>query len=155
MVGKEHDNLDFDGSFQESPAVYKLDSAQKSEIIETLGQQLKTERDIRFAFLHGSFLEPEGFRDIDIAIYLGEESDREEELNLSIRLSVKLTGKLGLPVDINVLNRATLGFAYHAVQGKILVYRDLEEALQYKEDIIIKYLDFSYHMKANLAELLR
>ncbi len=154
MVRKEHDNLDCEGNFHEPPIRYKLDASRKSEIIETLGQELKTERDIRFAFLHGSFLEPGGFRDIDIAIYLGEESSREEELDLGTRLSVKLTGKLSFPVDINVLNRAKLGFAYHAVQGKILVYRDLEEALQYKEDIIIKYLDFSYYIKKNLTELL-
>ena len=107
-----------------------------------------------FAFLHGSFLKNKSFRDIDIAVYLSDDLSYDKNLDFCNRLSVKLTYKVGFPIDVNFLNNASLGFCYHAVQGEILTYQQLEEVYEFKEDTFIKYMDFYPFIKENLADLL-
>ncbi len=119
-----------------------------------LAHELKQEGSIRFAFLHGSFIEGKPFRDIDIAIYL-DQTAVDSSLDICNRLSVNLTDKIGFPVDVHPLNNASLGFCYYAVQGEMLICRNREEAYEFKENIYIKYMDFYPFLKENLADLLR
>jgi len=133
---------------------YNLTNSQKKEIKAELAKVLKQVDKIKFAFLHGSFTEKGSFRDIDIAIFLKEELSGETGLDVCNRLSVKLTNQVGYPVDVNLLNTASLGFCYHAVQGQVLIYSEMEEVYQFKEDIFIKYMDFYPFIKENLTDLL-
>ena len=133
---------------------YNLTYTQKKDIKAKLAEELRQEKEVEFAFLHGSFLKNKSFRDIDIAVYLSDDLSYDKNLDFCNRLSVKLTYKVGFPIDVNFLNNASLGFCYHAVQGEILTYQQLEEVYEFKEDIFIKYMDFYPFIKENLADLL-
>lgn len=99
--------------------------------------------EIVFAYLHGSFISGEAFRDVDIAVYLKPgirlpSDDVEYEISLALRLEKGC----GLPMDVKILNRAPLSFRYHATCGILLLSRD--EAV--REDFLNRtwseYFDF-------------
>ncbi len=133
---------------------YYLDSTSKEDIVEQIKKELTMIKDVRFSYLHGSFLEDKSFRDIDIAILLSNTKANETGLEICNKLSVKLTKILTIPVDVNLLNSASLAFCYYVTQGEVLTYLDLEDVYQYKEDIWIKYMDFYPLIKESLADLL-
>ncbi|MCF8012341.1 MAG: nucleotidyltransferase domain-containing protein [Clostridiales bacterium] len=127
---------------------------KREKVIKILASTISEREYIRFAFLHGSFIETRDFHDIDVAVYFDTSISNEKRLSTCINLSTELTADLHFPVDINDLNGASLSFAYYASCGEILYYRDLEEVYDYKEDIWIKYADFYPFLKQNLLDLL-
>jgi predicted nucleotidyltransferase len=132
-----------------------LNPRQREDVITKIAKELKRVKSIRFAFIHGSFIENRPFNDIDIAVYFDEGLDADTRLDICISLSTRLTGKLGIPVDIHELNNAPLGFCYYATQGKLLFSRNEEEAYLYRENIWIKYMDFYPFLRENLLDLLQ
>jgi len=139
--------------YDDNHKVYSVDEADKKNLVEKIRDELKQVTEMCFSFLHGSFIEGKAFRDIDIAIYLDDYAAANKGEDICNRLSVRLTGKTGIPVDVNLLNSASLGFCYHASKGRILTCRQLEEAYQFKEDTWIKYMDFYHLLRENTADL--
>ena len=95
--------------------------------IESLLVQLreffKTQREIRFSFLHGSVLDEKRIpKDIDIAVMFTD--DVEDTLDRCIALSCKLDKRIRfekqLSFDVRPLNEAPLGFKYYAARGKLI-----------------------------------
>ena len=74
---------------------YRLSQEEKKRVVEKLREALADEG-VRLAILFGSFLEPDSFRDVDIAVYLED----PEDLDRILKLGSKLEEKTGLPVDI-------------------------------------------------------
>jgi len=144
------DNNDNDIEFRR----YYVDNYRKEAIIQQIIEEIKHIEEIQFSFLHGSYLKEKSFRDIDIALYLKTVVTKDTGLDLCNNLCVKLTSKIGIPVDITLLNYASVSFCFYATQGKILTHQNLEDVYNYKEDIWIKYMDLYPMLRENLADML-
>lgn len=85
---------------------YTFTTEQKELITTQVKEFLNKRPEIRFAFLHGSFIEDLPCRDIDIGIYFDPKLDRETIFDLALSLSVELTALVHIPVDVHALNLA-------------------------------------------------
>ncbi len=94
---------------------------------------LDDEPEVWFARLFGSRGQgsPRPDSDWDVAVYLDEVLDRVQRFDLKRRLSARLNGPDGPPVDLVVLNDAPPLLAHRALEGRELVNR--------KRDAYVKY----------------
>jgi predicted nucleotidyltransferase len=125
--------------------MYNKNGHKKIEIItRQISGLLENRNYIVFAYIFGSFVAQESFNDIDIGIVI---SDNKQESSLKIELDIEreLEDLIHMPVDVRILNRAPISFAYHVIKGGIVIVdknRDLRadfEGLTYK-----KYFDFRH-----------
>jgi len=121
-----------------------------------LREALEAREEIVFAYLHGSFAEGPPFRDVDVAIYLDPTVAMTIDIfDYEMDLSVELTRTLRLPVDVHILNGASLGFQHSALQGEALLVRDEDKLTDFIERVAIEYMDFAYLGRRYLLEVLR
>jgi hypothetical protein len=131
---------------------FRLDQKKKSGLIREIGEALDSRKEILFAYIYGSFLEEAYFRDIDIAIYVGDIKqkmyfDYEEslEMDLKKRLSIKM------PVDVRLINRSPISFKYHVLKGRLIVNHNDEKRVDFTVHTVSRYLDLesmlSYYQK--------
>ncbi len=133
----------------------KLSTKQKETILQTIKNELLLDHSILFAFVHGSFAEEElPFRDIDIAVYVDEETVQEDLLDFCLNVSVNLSALIGIPVDVHALNASRTGFSYEATSGKLLYTHDEELSCDFIENIRMRYYDLKPFWKENLKDLL-
>ncbi|MCD6536720.1 MAG: DUF86 domain-containing protein [Thaumarchaeota archaeon] len=126
---------------------YRLSGAEKSEIVERVRELLAPIDKVVFAYLHGSFVEKEFFRDIDVAVWV---SDPENAFQYSVNLSVRLEVETGLPVDLQVLNEAPLPFKYRVLtKGKLLLSRDEKLRARIIDEVTRMYLDYKEFLKVS------
>ena len=85
---------------------------------------------IKLAFLHGSAAEGLPFADLDIACLAREPVD---PLDFILEHGANLEKKLGVPVDLHLLNQAPIGFRFHATRGQVLVSEDEVSLADWKE----------------------
>jgi len=118
---------------------YKLSEAEKVKIMDLLTARLVQEEDIIFAYLHGSFLERERFKDVDVAVWASGEVD---PIHYAVDLSVKVGAGLSVPLDTHALNDASLPIKYHVlVKGRPIFCRDDKLRLRLIDETIRQYLD--------------
>lgn len=116
----------------------------REKIQKALQKTLELENAILFAYVHGSFLETQPFRDIDIAIYLSAGLD--DPVGFALDLGARLEKQLrsmeeDVPVDVQVLNQAPLSFRYHVFRGKLLCSKNERLRVQMVEHTVSRYLD--------------
>lgn len=127
----------------------------REEIVGDLKRELEARPEIVLALLHGSFLTGGAYRDIDVAIWLG--ADRftpDERFRYALDLSVQLHLRLGCPVDVRVLDDASLSFRYHALRGRPLVVRDETFLDELRARTWDDYFDFQPFARQYLREAL-
>lgn len=106
--------------YNESMAgVYRLAAEAREGVLAALTRKLAKRHEVSFAYVFGSFLQADGFRDIDVAVWLTG-SDRHADLDLAAALS----RVAGLPVDVRVANGAPISFLFHILRGRALVVHD-------------------------------
>ena len=109
-----------------------------------------------FAYLHGSFVQGEEFRDVDVAVFLNDTVTRTtDDVELEISLSLKLEKELALPVDIKILNHAPLSFRYHASRGMLLLTKDESTRESFLNKTWSEYFDFQPLSRIYLEDLTR
>jgi hypothetical protein len=117
---------------------------------------LASRPEVRFAYLHGSFAAGGPYRDLDVAVWVDEVVvPRSGWACYAIDLATALGRELMLPVDVQVLNAAPLGFRYHALRGRLLLARDPDEAAEIRARTWDDYLDFAPFARRYLREALR
>ena len=79
---------------------------------------------------------------------------RDERFRYAVDLSVHLEAQLACPVDVRGLNDASLGFRYHALQGRPLVVRDEQWLDELRARTWDDYLDFRPFARQYLREAL-
>jgi predicted nucleotidyltransferase len=127
----------------------------RDPFIERVRSELEGCPEILLAMLHGSFALGGGYRDIDVAIWLGPAlSSPGERFRYALDLSVRLHLGLGLPIDVRVLNDAPLAFRYHALQGRPLVTREDAFLDELRARTWDDYLDFQPFARQYLREAL-
>ncbi len=131
-----------------------LSDIEKNKIIKKLKGALQQHKEISFAFIHGSFIKGNGFRDIDIAVFLNHapKSLLEYELNMEAELTKVSEGN---PVDIRVLNSSCLSFRYHVIkEGSLLCVKDDDVRSDFQEKALLDYFDFKPYLNIYLRETL-
>ena len=121
---------------------YKLTNKTKENIKSAIMEILKTKKEVGFAFLHGSFLEERSFHDIDISVYICEDGIPEDLLEYELSLSSVLEGRIRLPVDVKILNKAPIAFRYEVTRGEVIFSRNEEARLRFVENTWNEYLDY-------------
>ncbi|MDI6793608.1 MAG: nucleotidyltransferase domain-containing protein [bacterium] len=97
----------------------RISGRQKEYILSQIRGFLSSEEPIMFAYLHGSLLKDAGFNDIDLAMYLDQDSFPSEKdlfqygLALSVRLDTALEN--GYETDLQLLNIAPLSFQFGVI----------------------------------------
>lgn len=133
---------------------HRLQDAAKNVIKKRLIAELKTHAEVSFAYLHGSFLKGNGFRDIDIAVYLKNlpPSPLSYELEMEKELSDVVEN---YEVDVRIFNISPLSFRYNVIkEGSVLFAKDDNERSDFQEATLSSYFDFEPYRKLYLKETL-
>jgi predicted nucleotidyltransferase len=118
----------------------KIDSKATARMLKEFFQDRK---EVLFAYLHGSFIQGKEFRDIDVAVFLdAHEPGFTDVVEYEIALSLQAEKKVGLPVDIKILNSAPLSFRYHATRGILLFSQDESVREDFLSRTWSEYFDF-------------
>jgi len=97
---------------------------ERERIIEVVKRLLESEECVAVAVIHGGFLGSEVFRDVDVAVYLGECVDPGRRLLYVEALRERLEKPTDIGVDIQVLNEAPPAFVYRVLkEGRVIVER--------------------------------
>jgi predicted nucleotidyltransferase len=126
-----------------------LPADQRARILEQLASELETERDIAFAFLYGSFLESDGFHDVDVGVYL---RSTERASILALDLAQRLSARVGVPVDVRILNDVPISFLYHVLRGHLILSRDEDLLGEVMERTVGRYLDIAPLLRHSTKE---
>lgn len=103
---------------------------------------LASEPGVVFAYLYGSFLDSEAFRDVDIGVYL-HPCEPDQMTLRALALGQRLSAKVRLPVDVRVLNTAPIPFLYHVLRGHLLLNHDDDLLSEVIERTVCRYLDIA------------
>jgi predicted nucleotidyltransferase len=120
---------------------HSISESQKREIFKQLKAFLENDKKIVFAYLFGSFIEYNIFRDIDIGIYITE---IENEIEIEMELKRKLSDKIGYAVDISVINNAPPDVKLKILSGKLLLCKDRELMTDFIEEAGKHYIEYSH-----------
>jgi len=121
--------------------IYSLPMEERNKIIERLRDALKPRNDLIFAVVFGSFLEKRFFHDVDLGLYLKDfDGDEIDAAVYAEKLSVELTRKIRIPVDVVVLNYAPMWLKLRALKGKTIIDKDPTLRLALKLATIDNYI---------------
>lgn len=134
----------------------KLTSREKEKIVKILSGLIESRDDILFAYIFGSFASKDSFDDIDLGIFVKEESVPSRlKLKLELELEENLQTAVHVPADVRVLNSAPLTFVYNVLKsGFVIVDKDKSLRADFEGLICKKYFDFSYLRKEYLREII-
>ncbi len=120
--------------------------------MEKIIEVLEKEPEVLFSFLFGSYAKgiQNEHSDIDIAIYLIDESLIEKDPLYTSRLAIKI--ERALPekktVDVRLLNGSTLRFKSQVLRfGKLLFSKDEKKRIEFETSSLNLYYDFKYHLE--------
>ena len=133
---------------------YTIDSSQKEKLIEIFARQLeKKYKEIRFAYIFGSFISETYFSDIDLGIVLGV--DLKSPLDFEIELENRLEKIAKLPVDVRVLNNAPISFTQNVFRtGRVILDKYPNIRADFEGRILKEYFDFAPYHRAYLQEVI-
>lgn len=124
--------------------LFEIADSERELIKSRLKEFLEEKPGILFAYLHGSFLKTDRFRDIDIAIFLKEPASLplKHEVGLADELW-RFLDKPALEFDIKILNSAPVYFQYEVIKtGEIIYSKDEAERIEYEASVASEYLDY-------------
>lgn len=105
---------------------FEVDLDRLEGIFKGLRESLEKRVEIVFAIVFGGVIERSFVRDVDLAIYLNSKliGDEVDAAVYSERLSKELSDKLGIPIDVVVLNFAPMWLRRRILRGRVLIDRD-------------------------------
>ncbi|NYB53089.1 MAG: nucleotidyltransferase domain-containing protein [Methanobacteriaceae archaeon] len=133
---------------------YQLSQLEKVSLKKKLSEKIRTHPEILFCYIHGSIMDSSWFRDVDLAVYLKEDSI-EDVYTYETKVSLELESLVGLPVDVKVLNVAPLSFQYQVSKGEVLFTRDEDTRTSFLERTWLLYLDLKPVREEYYRELLK
>lgn len=132
----------------------ELPQQEKGLVTSAIRKLFEQHSEISFAYLHGSFTKDEGFRDIDVAVYLTQPSPSTLQYELELEAASRAVSP-GFPVDVRVLNGALLSFRYSVIKEGILLFaKDDDEQADFVESTLSAYFDFAPYRALYLKETL-
>jgi predicted nucleotidyltransferase len=132
---------------------FKITRQEKEDIVRRIDGFLQNHPDLLFAYVHGSFISNDQFRDIDVAIYL--KAKPTELLQAELDLETALYNLIQYPVDVRILNSAPLSFRYNVIKdGRRLAVINDDARCDFEETTVSNYFDFAPYRKMYLQEAL-
>ncbi|NWF93012.1 MAG: nucleotidyltransferase domain-containing protein [Syntrophaceae bacterium] len=134
----------------------EINDQQKEKIVEVVKELLDRHKEIKFALLYGSFVNPDiqgKYGDIDIGLYI--EPDQLNTYTYILESNIEaeaysLLSSKGLnivPVEAVLLNHAPIFFVSKLLKGRYLILKEDEEALtNFIEEVGEKAMD-NYHLR--------
>lgn len=120
-----------------------------------VARALEERSEVVFGLIHGSFVEPGFFRDLDVAVFLNpDEAACNSFRSYEKELSVDLMLRLRLEVDVRVLNDAPVAFRYQALKGETCFVRDEYLLDEFRARTWDEYCDFAPFARQYLREAL-
>ncbi len=119
---------------------FSFDQDEKRQLRNILAEIMRDLREVEFAYLYGSLTEDLPFHDVDLGIYLAAINEKETT-SYAINLAQKLSTKLGLPIDVRLLNFAPTVFLYQVFRGELIFERNEGIRSSLVERTVQKYLD--------------
>lgn len=133
---------------------FQISAQGKEVIIARIGDCLGKLSDLEFAYVHGSFVMENQFRDVDVAVYL--KTTPSSPLQLELNLETELGGIVDkYPVDVRILNVAPLSFRYNVIRyGKPIAVINDDARCDFEELTLCHYFDFAPYRRMYLKETL-
>jgi hypothetical protein len=127
----------------------KIDEKRREQIIRRIKDYFLDKDDVVFAYLHGSFIEKRRFRDIDIAIFV---KNSVREIELESDLSYELTEKACYPVEVRIINNASIAFQMAVLRkGRLLLSKADDVRTDFIENTSRRYREYSHFRNLILA----
>jgi predicted nucleotidyltransferase len=134
---------------------HELAESERQQVTQSVAKRLKKVKAVVFAYLFGSFAEGRAFEDVDVAVFLDPaEIAGSDPLAFQLELAAALEKAADLPVDVVVLNDASLGLRMAAVRGHPVLSRDEPRRLSYVERTCLEAMDMAYMARQSLRDLL-
>jgi predicted nucleotidyltransferase len=128
--------------------LYSRESGPSGENVRSAGEAvLSRYPQVTLAYLFGSFVTRDSFRDIDIAVRFSGKTDPCTLFDQQMKISGEIEDLLSprVPCDVRVLNDAPVEFCFEVIRtGTILFCRSTDQKAWYEADIIRRYLDLEY-----------
>lgn len=113
----------------------------KEQIKSTIKDHLESRDEIIFAYVFGSFIRKESYRDIDIGIFTEEDLDLIEIGRIQTELQNTVDDRVEV-VQMQLLPAKNPRFAFSIVtEGELLFTRDREKHSDYKRQVLLRYFD--------------
>lgn len=125
----------------------------KEKIKKKIEKMIQEREEIIFAYLFGSFIDEEKFNDVDIGIYINENSVKTNNSFYEIELANQLEEILNIPVDIINLNSTSESVVYRATQGQLIKNTDDNFRINFITTSWKKYWDYKILIKEYLSEM--
>lgn len=126
----------------------RINSEERKLLFQDIKGILEKNPAVSFAYIFGSFVENEGFNDIDIALYADEEIlGNMTATEFQLELGVKLEKELNIcTIDCRALNPAPLSFRFSVItKGDLIFSRDEEKRVSFESMTRNLYFDFKPH----------
>lgn len=121
---------------------------QREALIATLRDELSSHGEIDFAYVYGSFARGEPFRDVDIGVF----TSRTEDIFYELDLGHELSRKLGVPVDLKVINEAPVALQMAVFRdGQVLLSRDDDRRKDLMERVGRRYREYAHFRNLDLG----
>lgn len=118
---------------------HKIPPRERHALARAIEHRLGREPAILFAYLHGSFVAEDSFRDIDVAILTQPDKGFPFESDLSAELS----SALGHEVEVRLLNHAPVAFQMAVLRdGEVLFCRNEEARRDFVEHVGRRYREY-------------
>jgi len=117
----------------------------KEDICAKIAMALGPFDAVGVAYVFGSFLEGDDFRDIDLALVLARDLAPYERFKYAMEVgrAVERAITPRCEVDVRVLNNAPISFQYEVIRTGISVFaKDERDRVRYEADLISDWLDF-------------
>lgn len=119
----------------------ELEHEAKGRLIAQIREYMLPIEDIRFTYVHGSFIKSKKFRDIDIAIFVINKKDFYFESDLSAELS-SITG---FNTEVKIINEAPVAFQMAVLRDGVLLFsRDENQRTDFIEAVGSRYKEYAH-----------
>jgi predicted nucleotidyltransferase len=126
---------------------------EKDKIINVITNVLLENNNIIFAYIFGSFILKDNFKDIDIGIYISD-IKKINILNLEFEIEKKLEDLLRQTFDVRAINKAPISFVYNILKNKkIIIDKDSSLRADFENIIYKDYFDLQYLHNEYLLEI--
>jgi uncharacterized protein len=119
----------------------------KKEICRKIRAVIGKMPEVRAAYVYGSFVSRDDFRDIDIALLLDPES-AGDTLKYAGKTGDMIDAELGFGFesDIRILNDEPLWFQYEVISTGVPVFiRNANDRFDFETEMLIEYQDMKYN----------
>ena len=126
--------------------------SDKKQIKNKIAEYLQERYEIIFAYIFGSIVEKEYFHDIDVAVYLSDNFNKDDLMKFPYGYESGLISQLNIlvreEIDFIVMNNAELSIQKRIIDNGVLLFSKNERRRIYYENYIRKmYIDTAHLRK--------